>query len=84
MHIHPSSMNLNPTLTSAAGAEKAAEAQRAADVRKRLLKSAQSIPEGSSPEETLLISSWLDGRHSQSGSPQQNFANISGKDPEFG
>jgi hypothetical protein len=60
MHIHGTGMNLNAaSLYSSAGAEKAAEAQRAAEVRKRLLAKAQSASIDVSPEESLMISRWL-------------------------
>ena len=63
MHIH--SMGVNPAgFYAASEGERAANAQRAAEVRKKLLKSAAQI-EDATPEETLLISQWLDGRHSQ-------------------
>ena len=59
-------MNMNSaSLYSAAGAEKAAAAQRAADVRKKLLKSASDIEGASSPEEAFMIGQWTDSRHSQ-------------------
>jgi hypothetical protein len=85
MHIHGNSMNVNAAnLYSAAQGERAAAAQRAAEVRKKLLKSAAGIESGSSPEETLLIGHWLDSRHSQTQSDDQYHASVSGKDPDFG
>jgi hypothetical protein len=60
MHIHPAAIGLHPMSTYAAGSEHAAAAERAAEVRKRLLKAAQSVNADASPEESLLIGRWLD------------------------
>jgi hypothetical protein len=85
MHIHATQMNMNSAcLYSAAGAEKAAAAQRAADVRKKLMKSASDIEGASSPEEAFMISQWTDSRHSQVESADQYHAGASGKVPDFG
>jgi len=51
-------------------------------VRKKLLKSAGQI-EGSTPEETLMISQWLDSRHSQTQSAAEYRVAASGRDPDF-
>ncbi len=84
MHIHPAAVGLHPINTSAAGSERAADAQRAAEVRKRLLKSAQSIESGADPDATLLIGQWLDSRHSQVLSSDVYHTAASGKDSDFG
>ena len=67
MHIHPSAIGLYPINTYASGNERAAAAERATEVRKRLLKAAQGTGANTnaSPEESLLIGQWLDSRHSQ-------------------
>ena len=84
MHIHASQMNMNATsLYSAAGAEKAAAAQRAADVRKKLMKSASDIDGVSNPDEAFLIGQWTDSRHSQVESAEQYHTAASGKDSDF-
>ncbi len=62
MHIHGNSMQIQESsLYSAAAAEKAANAQRAADTRKKLQMTAQQVDVNSSsiPDETLMISHWL-------------------------
>jgi hypothetical protein len=69
---------------SAAQNEKTAAAQRAADVRKKLLKGASEIEGASTPEESLLIGQWMDSRHSQVQSEDEYHTSASGKDPEFG
>ncbi len=72
MHIH-GSPNLNSgNINSLAGAEKAAEAQRAADVRKRLLKSAQNADGELSSEETVFISHWLNAGQNESQNDQNS------------
>lgn len=84
MHIHPAAIGQHPINISAAGNDRAAAAQRAAEVRKRLLKSAQSIESDTDPDATLLIGQWLDSRHSQV-LPQDEYHDASsGKDPDFG
>jgi hypothetical protein len=60
MHIHPAAMGLHSISTYAAAEnERAAAAKRAAEVRKRLLKAAQTANTNASPEETLLLGRWL-------------------------
>ena len=90
MHIHGSMQNIQgANLTSISGAERAAAAQRAADVRKRLLKNAQTLDGDTTPEETLLIGQWLDSRgldsrHSQVLSGDEYHSAAEGKDSDFG
>jgi hypothetical protein len=58
MHIHGNLMNPNvASLYSAAAAEKAASAQRAADVRKKLTENTPNIDGEHNPEE-ILIRQW--------------------------
>jgi hypothetical protein len=77
-------MNLNAVNPYSAAAEKAAAAQRAADVRKKLMKSAADIEGTASPEEAFMLGQWMDSRHSQVESEDQYHASASGKDPDFG
>jgi len=85
MHIHATQMNMNSaSLYSAAGAEKAAAAQRAADVRRKLVKSASDIEGAPSPDEAFLIGQWIDSRHSQVESAEQYHVATSGKDSDLG
>ncbi len=87
MHIHGNSMNVNSaSFYSVANGEKAVAAERAADVRKRLLKGAAAVDGTASPEETLLIGHWLDGEPSN-GQPRPRDSephSWSGRDPDFG
>ncbi len=64
MHIQRSQMNLNAVNPYSAAAEKAFAAQRAATVRKKLLKSARGIEGASSPEEAFMVGRWMDSRYS--------------------
>ena len=84
MHVHPAAVGLHAINTYALANERAASAQRAAETRKRLLKSAQSIAAGSDPDATLLIGQWLDSRHSQVLPGDEYHAAAEGKDPDLG
>jgi hypothetical protein len=84
MHIHASSININAAnLDSAGNTEKAAAAQRAADVRKKLLKSAQGVEGAATPEEALMIDQWLNARPGQAQSEDEYTAG-SGRVSDFG
>jgi hypothetical protein len=63
--------------------EKTADSQRAAEVRRRLLKGAAQIDAAASPEETLLIGQWMDSRHSQTQSEDEYHSTVAGRDPDF-
>ena len=84
MRIHGNLLNLNAVNPYFAAAEKAAAAQRAADVRKKLTKSAADIERAASPEEAFMLGQWVDSRHSPVESENQYRAGASGKDPDFG
>jgi hypothetical protein len=67
MHIHGSATNpYAANLHSMAGAEKAAEAQRAAELRKKLLKSSAQMEGQSDSDENLWVGHWLDSGYGQS------------------
>jgi hypothetical protein len=88
MHIRSAAMSTQSiNLYGAAQSERAAAAQSAAqranEVRRRLLKSAQSVAVDADPDATLLIGQWLDSRHSQV-LLQDGHSAASGKDPDFG
>jgi len=83
MHIHGNQMNLNSaSLYSAAGAEKAAAAQRSAEVRKKLLRSA-AIEGTTDPEEALLIGHWLGSAQGQVLNEDEYHSSASGRNPDF-
>jgi hypothetical protein len=78
-------MNVNAANSYSVGnGEKAAAAHRAADVRKRLLKSAGAVEEAATPEETALIGRWLNAQPGRSGSDDEYHAAASGRDSDFG
>ena len=85
MHVHPAAVGLHSINTYAAGNDhSAAAAQRAAEVRKRLLKSAASVDADTDPNATLLVGQWLDSRHSQVLPQDEYHTAAAGKDPNFG
>jgi hypothetical protein len=84
MHIHPAAVGLQSINTYALANERAANAQRAAETRKRLLNSAQSIESDADPDATLLVGQWLDSRHSQVLPGDEYHSASEGKDPDFG
>jgi hypothetical protein len=84
MHIHGNSMSINAASFYSTAQQEKAAAQRAAGVRKRLIKSASEIEGAATPEETLMIGQWMDSRHSQVQSGEQYNNSVSGKDPDFG
>jgi len=85
MHIHGAGMNLNAAdLHSAGAAQSAAAAQRAAETRKKLARSAQEIDSTSTPEQGFLVGQWMDSRHSQVLSEDQYHPSAAGRDPDFG
>jgi hypothetical protein len=85
MHIHGLPTNFNDGgLGASAGANRAAAAQRAAEMRKRLATGAQGLDGASSPEETLMIGQWTDSRHSQTQSADEYHSSAAGRVPDFG
>jgi len=84
MHIHGNSMTINAANFYSAGQnQKAAAAERAAQVRKKLLKGAFQIEDAASPEETLLISQWTNSPHSRMQTQDEYQAGASGRDTDF-
>ncbi|MGA3371558.1 MAG: hypothetical protein ABSC48_07330 [Terracidiphilus sp.] len=85
MHIHGNSMAVNAAnFYAAAQNEKTAAAQRAAEVRRKLLKGASEIESSGTAEESLMIGQWMDSRHSQVESQDAYCTAASGKDLDFG
>jgi hypothetical protein len=96
MHIHGNSMSINAADFYSAAQGRAVTAERAAEVRKKLLKSASEIEGAAIPDESLQISCWMDSRHSpvqgqvqsqprsQDEGPQPYHASTAGKDSDFG
>jgi hypothetical protein len=86
MHIHPTGVGLHAINTYSLANERAANAQRAAEIRKKLLKAAQSddLDVSTDPDATLLVGQWLDSRHSQTLPGDEYHAAAEGKDPDLG
>ncbi len=85
MHIHGNSMNVNAAnLYSVGNAEKLAAAQRATEVRKKLLKSAAGIDEAGAPEEAFMIGRWLSENPKQPEDNAEYHASSYGKESDFG
>ena len=59
MRVHGSQMSFNAVNPYAAAAEKAVAAQRAAEVRKKLLKGAAEIDGAPIPAEALRVGRWM-------------------------
>ncbi len=86
MHIHPAAVGLNSINTYGLANERAASAERAAEVRKKLLKAGQpGDPEvDTDPNATMLIGQWLDSRHSQVLPSDEYHSAVEGKDSDLG
>lgn len=86
MHIHPAAPGLQATNSYGLANERTANAQRAADVRKKLLKAGQTsdLEVNADPDATLLVGQWLDSRHSQVPPGDEYHSAAEGKDPDLG
>jgi len=62
MHIH-AGMNLNSAGIYGAAAGRAEAAQRAAEVRRKLARSAERIESDADANEDLLVGKWMDEHH---------------------
>ena len=88
MHIH----GMNPQsawLDSLTNSERASEAARAAEARKRLLRSAQTIPGQSAPLEeepdgAQWASQWQSAQNNEGLAGDEYRPSTSGKDPDLG
>lgn len=71
MHTNGNSMNINPaTFYSVGNGEKFAP-ERAAAVRRRLLKNSSILDDAATPEESLLLGHWLEANPGPLASPAQ-------------
>jgi|HubBroStandDraft_1064217.scaffolds.fasta_scaffold51793_2 hypothetical protein len=84
MHIHGNQMNFNAVNPWSAAAERAAATQKAADVRKKLMRSASDIEGVSSPDEPFMVGRLTNQRHGQSFLEDEYSAGDSGRDSDFG
>ena len=83
MHIHGNQSNLNGGNPYFAAAEKAAAANRATVVRKKLLKKARGIEEKGRSVETFLLDQWMAPQHSQVLGDDEYRTSDSTKDSDF-
>ncbi len=83
MRIHGNQANLSAVNPYSAAAEKAAAAQRAADVRKRLLKRAAEADKTAVPHEAQLVGKWMGFRLENSHEDVEYHAAAAGKDSDF-
>lgn len=84
MRIRGNQINPNAVNPWCAAAEKAAAVQRAADIRKKLMKNARDIESIAGPDEAFMVGHWLDSSQSP---PQQDVeyrTATAGKDSDFG
>jgi hypothetical protein len=84
MHIHGNSMNVNAANFYSVGNSEKAAAERAAAVRKKLMKGAATVEGAETPEESLMIGRWLDSSPSQNEGDADYHSAASGKDSDFG
>ena len=86
MHFHPAAVGLHAINTYGLANERASNALRAAEVRKKLLKAGQRVDleVGADPDATLLIGQWLDSRHSPVLPGDEYHAAAQGKDSDLG
>jgi hypothetical protein len=86
MHIHPAAVGLNSNNTYGLANERTASSQRAAEVRKKLLKAGQTDDSevNTDPNAAMLIGQWLDSRHSQVLPSDEYHSASEGKDPDLG
>ena len=84
MHIHNNQMNFNGINPYSAAAERATATQKAADVRKKLIKSSNEIEGVSSPDELFMVGQWMGQQHGQSFTEDEYHAGDSGRDSDFG
>jgi hypothetical protein len=85
MHIHGNSINFQIAgINSYAAIETEANRQRAAEVRRKLMKIATDLEGESSPEESFLVDQWRNSQHGRGRNEDQYHASAEGEEPGFG
>jgi hypothetical protein len=84
MHIHGNQMNFNATNPYSAAAERAVTAQKAADLRKKLMTSGGDMEGVSSSDELFIVGKLMVPSHGQSFTEDEYHAGDSGRDLDFG
>ncbi|MGA9670315.1 MAG: hypothetical protein WBQ94_13975 [Terracidiphilus sp.] len=79
MHVHSTRMNMNPVNPYSAAAEKAMAAQRAAEGRKKPVKSVAALEDASGSEGDLMISRWISADERQAQGEGRNRAADAGE-----
>lgn len=83
MRIHGNQAQLNAVNPYSAVAESVASAQRAADGRKKLVKSANGLEGIASPEEAVLVGQWMGSRQNHALADVEYHTAVAGKDSDF-
>ena len=84
MHVHRAAVDLHPINTySAANDRAAAAAQRAAEVRKRLLKKAQTIATDATGDQSNFLGYLIESRNHQLIPDDQYHPSSQSNDPDF-
>jgi hypothetical protein len=84
MHIHDS-VNFNITsVNPAAAAESATSKQRAENVRKRLMASADETDGVTSPDETSFLGQWMNATQNRALDDDEYHSHTEGRDSDFG
>jgi hypothetical protein len=83
MHIHGNQMNLNAINPYSAAAERAVATQKAADVRKKLMKGGADMEGVSSPDEPFTVGWLADPMHGRSFTEDEYHGEDSGRDSDF-
>ncbi len=84
MHIHGNQTNLNAINPYSAAAERATAALRAAEVRKKLIKSAATVEDASDPDEAFMVGHWMETNQGRAQGETELHIATAGKDSDFG
>jgi hypothetical protein len=85
MHIHGHNPQYDVmNISSSAAAQNQVAQERAAEVRRKLLRSSAEVSGATTPEEDFLIGQWMDQRNSLGLDEDTFFGAGTGRDPDFG
>lgn len=84
MRIHGNQTNLNVVNPYLAASEKVVAAQRATDVRKKLLNSISDLDTASNQDEAFMVGKWMNAQSGQSQSDVEYHTSTAGRDSDFG
>jgi hypothetical protein len=83
MHIRGNPISLNPSSFYSRDSTEKAASDRAASVRKRLLKSAAMLDSTDCDDEALLVDHWLEASPRRPGDDAEHRSDSSGVDSDF-